>query len=329
MTAPPTKAGDVLFLFHKLPYDFEENLPLVIGPNVYLDNTPQYVLDEAYRILEDNSICPAFYLTSYGGIMNLCLRNPAAKVGSPEFNSSDLFFLSVIALRLRAPLEIETAMVFELGEHDELIKKCRLSRNKSPHHPDASTRYSPEDISVCKELTERQIHLWKLGYKRFTSALVLFGQVTCGMSESFQMTYLALFAALEALFVPSGNKATALARRVASFLTNYDFYLPYEDFEKYGTLENWLKNEYENGRNSLTHGVQDVTPWTKYSEPRAQTFGRLHEITRLCILGFMSLDDDKLAFHSESNGRRLQKGLDSLSPATGQFLDGQKMWTIL
>jgi hypothetical protein len=141
------------------------------------------------------------------------------------------------------------------------------------------------------------------------------------------MSYLALFASLEALFVPEGNnKAATLARRASDFLSTFEGHRPMDFLGSEG-IHRWLKKEYRDGRSNLVHGVQDVTPWTKnIGDEKEKAFGRLHEVVRLCILGFMSLDDEKLAFLSNSSGTRLQKELNNLGPAPGEFLEGQRMW---
>ena len=326
MKAPPQKPGDVFLLFHILPYNFEKELPLAVGPNVYLDNTPQNVLSEAHRPLEDDSVDLAFYLPAYGVFMNRCLRCPTGKVQLPGITPTDHFFLSVTALRLCKPLAIRIAVQFELGQEEDLIKNPFLFLLTSLWQPDNNAEYSAEDIRFSAEVAKRLLDVWNScgnRYKRIVSASVLFSQVTCGQSKSFQMVYMALFSALESLFVPKENKAEALARRVAKFLSSYDC----EGFKVSKGLEGWLRHEYEKGRNNLFHGVQDVSPWTKgLRKPKKEVLGRLHEITRLCILGFLSFDDDKLAVHSNSNGKKLQKWLDDLAPATGRFLEDQRMW---
>ena len=163
----------------------------------------------------------------------------------------------------------------------------------------------------------QRMHIGQTGFTRLISAGVLFAQVSCGHSKSLQMAYLALFAALDALFVPQGNKARTLARRVGNFLSSFTF--P-------ESLNDWLKSEYEQGRNNLAHGVQDVVPWTRTRNHRVEAFGRLHEITRLSLLGFFSLDDQKLGVLSSQSGTKLQTELDNLGPATGRYVDGQRFW---
>lgn len=324
MTVQPIRPGDTFLLFHSLPYDFKEDLPLPMGPNVYLDYTPQNVLDAAKPPALADYVYPGYNLEG-SGLTNCCLRSPATTVPQPKIIPSDIFFLSMTALRLRAPLAIEIAGQFELGRQDDLIKNPVLFFLKSPSPSNAC--YSGEDIHVSEELTKRQIYVADNRYTRVTSAIVFFAQVTCGLSWSFQMCYLALFASLEALFVPEGkNKAAVLACRASNFLSLFKGRRPLDFLDSAG-IQGWLKKEYKDGRSNLVHGVQDVTPWTKSIEPKkVDAFGRLHEITRLCILGFLSLDNDKLALHSNSSGNQLQRWLDSLGPATGRFLKDQRMW---
>jgi len=126
---------------------------------------------------------------------------------------------------------------------------------------------------------------------------------------------MSLFASLEALFVPKGNKAKTLARRVPSILSNVQFSFPVAD---------WLEKEYKSHRGNLAHGIQDVMPWSKLSPEKSEALGRLHELTRLSILGFMSLDNDVLEKLSIKNGSSLQNELDNLPAGGGAFLQDQK-----
>jgi hypothetical protein len=122
---------------------------------------------------------------------------------------------------------------------------------------------------------------------------------------------------LEALFVPTGkNKDATLGARVSSFLGTFDF--P-ED------LRQWLSKEYRCGRNNIAHGIHDVSFRTRLQDVRGKAFGRLHEIVRLCTLGFMGLRDEQLHSLSTMTGGKLRKELDNLNPAAGKFIDGQRM----
>lgn len=322
---PPRNPGDVFLLFYDLPYDFNVDLPLIAGPDVYLDRTPQEVLDHRYEDEggdKEHRLLVSYVLPGYGlpgmGVVHCCLRCPGnltAKLGPLE-----RFFLSIGALRLRKPIGIRVAGVFKLGQGDDLIKDPGLFHLTSSWQPNAEARYSAEDIEFGAKIAERTLHLWNLKCKRLNNAIVFFSQVTYGLIKSFQMAYLALFCALEALFVPTENKkAISLANRTANFLSCFPFPEP--------PLNDWLRDAYIR-RSNLAHGKQEFIPLEKapLSEEKQLAFGRLHEITRLSILGFMSLADNQLESLSKGSGKKLQKELDSIVPASGQFIDGQQMW---
>lgn len=310
-----TKSGDVFLLFHKLPFDFDEDLPLDIGPNIYLDATPQYLLATAEPALTD-FVLPGYHLPGIG-LTNCCLRYPAGATVLPELEPKSLFFNSIAALRLRAPIEIGIAGQFEFRPKPEghILENPELFQLVSIWQPFKNRHYSDKDVRLASEIATHILQLEK--HKRLMSAFVLFSQVTCGLSKSFQLAYLGLFSALEALFVPQGKKADTLAIRIARFLNRFD---------SDGSLEKWLSHEYKHGRSQLAHGIQDVKPWEKTRLSKVEAFGKLHEIARLCILGFLSMDDKKLVSLSGKTGTDLHNELDSLDPATGRFLDGQCMW---
>lgn len=287
MTVPQTEPQEV-FLLINIFYDHTEDLPLAVSLDVFLEDIPINEVLQAHDIPEANFIHAGYDCH----LFTKCLRSPVAK--------ANLFFPSITALRLQAPIAIVSAVQFELDRKNKDINNLRQLWLTTPWQPD------------------RQFELHNHNYKRIMSAMVLFSQVTCGFSKSFQMAYLALFAALEALFTPQKNKAKTLASRTAKFLEHLGFQEP---------LGHWLEEEYIQGRNKLAHGLQDVEPLkTQLSPDKEKVFGRLHEITRLCILGMMSLEDDKLASLTEQTGKHLREELDSLSPATGRFLDGQRPW---
>lgn len=309
------KSEDPCLLFDEFLYcDLKERLPLIVGPNVYLDHTPYDILDRKDLPELAPGVFPGY---PFSKPAPLCLRSPATGVGQWRLPSDVLFFLTLHALRLCKPAEIKIEGSFELGRGSD-IKSMTLFHLTSPWKPeDNANYYTAKDIKFSEKVAQRQLDLWGLKYKRINSAMVLFSQVTCGFSKSFQMSYLALFAALEALFVPKGKKAKTLACRAANFLSPFNF----------PELKDWLEKEYECGRNDLVHGVQDVVPWAKDLSPeKAVALGRLHEITRLSILGFMSLGDNQLESLSKRSGKELQKELDSIVPPSGRFLEGQQMW---
>lgn len=111
------KAGDFYLLFHELPFAFDEDLPLDLGLGVCLDSTPQCVLDNVDPALSDY-LLPGYNLPGMG-LNNCCLRCYTTK--APSLKASDLFFVSLSALRLRAPIGIRIA-----GQSNWVQKRNRL-----------------------------------------------------------------------------------------------------------------------------------------------------------------------------------------------------------
>jgi hypothetical protein len=320
MITATIKSGDVFLLFHRLPFAFDKDLPLTLGPNVYLAATPQALLDAAEPALTD-FVLPGYHLRE--GLTNCCLRYTADSnlLTELEFEPKNFFFNSIVALRLYAPIGIEIGgqFTFKPKPEGEIIENMELFQLFSPWQPIDNVRYSGKGILLASEIATHLIQPEKNNCKRLMSALVLFSQVTCGLSRSWQLSYLGLFSALEALFAPKGKKATILAKRIANFLNKFD---------SDSSLEQWLYNEYIYGRSQLVHGIQDIKPDTKISSSKIKSFGKLHEISRLCILGFLTMDNNKLVNLSEKKGADLQRELDSLDAASGRFLQGQYMWLV-
>src|SRR5918992_981779 len=101
MTIRLPRAGDFFLLFHDLRFEFDEDLPLNLAPGVCLDSTPQCVLDKVDPALA-HYLLPGYNLPGMG-LNNCCLR---CYMEAPRLNSSDLFFVSLSALRLTAPIVI-------------------------------------------------------------------------------------------------------------------------------------------------------------------------------------------------------------------------------
>lgn len=307
--------GDVYLLFHHLSYDFEEDLPLSLGPGICLDNTPQIWLDSAEEGLAD-LLLPGYNLPGMG-LNNCCVRCYFRPSSKKKLGPEDLLFLSLLSMRLHIPLEIRIGGQFLLGDDEERILEPTLYELSSPWSIDGPMRYTSSAIAQSAAIMERLINVEQINSNRLTTALVFFGQVTLGQSKSFQLSHLGLWAALEALFVPSGNKAASLSKRIAHFLCNFNF--P-------ESMDKWIKDEYINGRHKLAHGIHDATFGTKLRPERYQAFGRLHEITRLSLLGCLSMDSAELKELTTGSGNSLQRVLDNLAPASGDFLKGQKCW---
>lgn len=307
------KVGDIFLLFHQLPYDFEEDLPLAIAPNVFLEHTPQSILEKAEPAITDY-VLPGYHIEGTG-LTNCCLTYCADKGVTSKFESSYLLFSSITALRLSYPLEINVAGKFEVGIEIDLIRNAELFELCSPWNPTVKNLfYSKRDIKLASDISKLLIQDPVRGYERLTTAIIYFSQVTCGFSMSYQLSILGLFACLEALYTPEGkNKGSTLGRMISQFLSNFTF--PFN-------LAEWIEKEYKN-RNKITHGAQYIAPTTKLREPKYKAFGRLHEITRLSILGFLSISDSLVKRLSQSGKRKLQSELDNLPTASGKYIDHQ------
>ena len=312
---PIPKSGDLYLLFHHLPYDFDEDLPLHLGPGICLDKTPQEWLDSAEKGLAD-FLLPGYSLPGMG-LNNCCLRCYSSPIPDQKLMPENLLFLSLLCLRLHMPLEIRIGGQFRLGDDEDRILEPTLYELTTPWGIEGFMRYTSSEIAKSSEILERIIELDRLDLSRLTSGLIYFSHVTLGESKSFQLSHLGLFAVLEALFVPSQNKANSLSKRISHFLTNYEF--P-------ESIDKWIKNEYINGRHKLAHGIHDSTFGEKLRPKRYQAFSRLHEITRLSLLGFLSMDTNLLKEINISSGKNLQRVLDTLAPASGNFLKDQKCW---
>jgi hypothetical protein len=96
------------------------------------------------------------------------------------------------------------------------------------------------------------------------------------------------------------------------------------------TITEWLREEYKHRRGRLAHGVQDLLEWrwVEVSEEKIVALGRLHEIVRLSILGFLGMSDFVLTKHSALKGTYLQQFLERLELAHGSFLEGQRAYCV-
>lgn len=310
------RQGDTFLLFNTFSYDFDQNLPLPIGPKVCLDLTPSDILDRAEPKALADCIFPGYNLPI--STPNSCLRIPYNIDFHSTISTNEFFFLSVSALRLYAPIAIGITGQFLLGPEDDLIDNPILYQIKSTWNPKQNVYYNGRDIDNVNMICNRLYKLFygnnACNYKRIISAYVLFSQITIGFTLSYQMCIIGLFAALESIFVPKGNKAKTIAARIVKFLD-----LPASD-------ESWLIDKY-NHRSDIVHGFQDVKLWSgELDRKKSETFGKLHEITRLCILGFLSLEDEKLNILSSANGTQLQNELGNLGKADGEYFSGQQLW---
>lgn len=328
MPAPPITPGDIFLLFYSFPFDFGADLPIGIGPAVFLDSTPPQILDEANPAGLADFVLPGYSLPGIG-LVQCCLRKPVSMMVPGGMTAPNALFSSLAALRLVAPLGIEIAGQFELSNSPEKISSPTLYNLRSSWQPSSGQYryYTGALIDTASRVADRIMAI--RDEKRIFTAYNLFTQVTVGMVSSLQMAIMGLFAALEALFVPKGNYARALATRVARFLSPFQF--PME-------LAKWVEEEYIHARSKLIHGIQDMHPSGKQPRQQGQVsvggvdptrtlaFGRLHELVRLSTLGFLSLPDEVIKEHSRKTGTHLQDLVEKLGPAEGEFINTQTAW---
>lgn len=325
------RAGDVFLLFQKLPYDFHSGTPPIkILENLYFDKTPSELLDpqrfyspsDVNGLLEYaglvNMILPGHTLPGTG-IVHCCLRYDSTKDSQyPNVAASSLFANFITALRLQKPCPIVGGGQFEVGSDDEPIKNPGSWNRTTVHNPRDAGRYSKDDIEVSSNITQDLLEIRQSNNEsHIESALIYFSQVTQGFSISLQMSYLELWAALEALFQPTGTKkAETIARRITAYLSGF--------FENDENMEQWLITEYIKRRSKFIHGSHIAAPDLQNVRRGKDAFPKLHEVTRLCLLGFLSMEKSERRQVFQKKG--MQKRLDSLACAEGKYLNKQRMY---
>ncbi|GAH56454.1 unnamed protein product, partial [marine sediment metagenome] len=262
----------------------------------YLDNTPDELLDskrfypegdQIDRLLEHaclvNIVLPYYNLPGIG-VNQCCLRYDILKTSQyPNVAASSLFAHFITALRLQKPCHIVGGGQFEVGSDDEPIKNPASWNRTTVHNPKDAGRYSKNDIEVASNITKDLLEIRQSNDERqLESAIIYFSQVTQGFSVSLQLSYLGLWAALEALFKPYKLKYITIARRITAYLSGF--------LANNGDLENWLKDEYKMRRNTFIHGSHIAPPDLQNRRKGKDALRKLHEVTRLCLLGFLSME---------------------------------------
>jgi hypothetical protein len=252
------------------------------------------------------------------------LRYDSGKTNQyPDFGHSALFATFITALRLQKPCSIQVGGIFTFGGDDEPIQHPALWNLTSPDILTDGSSYSQKDIQISSNIAKELLEISQSGEEnRIKSALIYFSQVTQGFSKSLQLSYLGLWASLEAIFQPTVNKAETLARRITAYLS--PFSLPH--FSSPQDMGKWLKNEYIHRRSRFIHGSYIALPKLQNVIKGHVAFPKLHEITRLCLLGFLSLEKSKRKQILQQNGNQLQHTLDNLGQAQGKYLDQQKIY---
>jgi len=183
--------GDIFLLFEVFPFEFDKDLPLPLGPCVYLDDTPHSILQSAKPAALADFVLPGYHLGS--GAVACCLRCSVSETRPLEIEPSNLFFMAITALRLKIPLRIQVAGQFEAGESDfPMGKNFRLYYLRSAWSPNTNSRYNSGDIHSADRIARRYIEILENKCKRLISAIVLYFQAN--FTNFFQPSYLSLFA---------------------------------------------------------------------------------------------------------------------------------------
>lgn len=325
--------GDIFLLFHQLHYDFHTGeLPIAIFRNLYFDETPSQLLNPLYLASQNdvqsllkytglvNMLLPGHTLPGMG-IVHCCLRYDSATAHQYVASKANTLFSTFItALRLKKPCPIIVGGRFEYGSTSEPLKNPTYSRLlTSPYNPRLNLRYNKDDVLSASFIAEDLMQVSEAGNKgKIRSALIYFSQITQGFSISLQLCYLGLWAALEGLFSPTGsNKAQTISNRISTYLAS--FHDPNE-------LYKWCLREYRERRSKFIHGSHIALPNLQNIRRGGIAFQRLHEITRLCLLGFLSLNVSERNEIFLLTGKKLQKKLDNLGKGKGRYLENQKMY---
>lgn len=319
-------------LFHQLPYDYTKELPFELGNDVTLEKTPFDILTaepeesdhDDYRA-HVNFILPGYDIKG-NGVNHCCLSILYDRNITKQYPSGTLFFTTLTAMRLFRPAYIYVAGGFRFESRKDHINDMIQYNLKSIYNPDSKIRFSPDDLTKIKHINGLLISDHINSYKPLVAAITLFSQITNGLVKSYQMAYLGLFTVLESLFRPEARHDgdsydQILSNSVPSFLSSF--------VDIPDNLSDWLCKSYRQKRNKLAHGMYEVNPDNiELSDDKINEFGKLHETTRLCILGFLSLNEDTIEEIRKARRRVLRNIIDNLKPDNRLFLTNQKLWLV-
>lgn len=319
----PLKQGDMVMLFHHFPFAYDRALPLQIGPGVCMDNTPFGLLDSIENGLID-FILPGYSIEGFHRNAT-CFRCYLSEVDT-TIAQDELLFYSLLALRLQTPRFFNCGGTFIVGDNEQpIIKPTRYAWScfwsaKKPHH------LTLKKITDSLIISKRLIEVKQSEFKRIHDGLLFFANSSMAGSTSLPLRYIGLFGALEAIFCPNKTKSKTLSKRASSFLCQF-----HRQFSKLKIgskkMGEWIEDQYIRVRSQIVHGTYDSKLQIEKDITGYQNYGILHEITRLSLLGFISLENDLLSKLSESSGVALQRTIDNLNSASGNYLTNQRIWT--
>lgn len=313
--------GDKIFLFSEFSYDFK-TLPLQIVEGVDLIYTPSEY--ELYSL--DNNDKPFRYVNPLLNIPACGIKKCCIRISSKIKNQDEIFWQIILAFRLIKPLFIGISGSFKYTENDKCSEPSlywifsRINSASLQNGIQKDEVYSAEDFKIVAKIL-KQIRVSIKHFKRLKLAIASFTQITSGQSISYSMLYHELFACLEALF-GSPYSGYFLSKRAYGFLQDQNCIVGC-DFKK------WLEEEYKNGRNNVSHGNPDY--WMVKNKVQLSISGKrysdllkLHEIARLCILGFLGLRYTQLKGYNDTFEQKTT--FFNELRASSLFLKNQKMF---
>jgi hypothetical protein len=316
---------DEYLLFTDLPFNFEVDLPLDFGNGVFLvDPGP------AYQVIDADDELAALATperVARMGQVDACLRSAHGRGGSERAREN--LWLAVLALRLARPVHIGTSSSFGVEAGQWAGMGISLSKMETSVNPQAAASFDADVVRQARDINRRLQTMRKPALARFRSAMTMYSHVDLGRVASWQLSVLGLFACLDCLFPqPSPRVANylvrekygeRLARRVAKFLST---------IARPPRLQSWIATSYGRWRNPLAHGFHDVGLGSRGSASRSAMLLKLHEVTRLTLLGFMGLSNDDILglLPAHADTVAVQNGLDAIGAAPASYLQDQQFW---
>lgn len=284
--------GTYYLLFSRLPFDFDNELPIDIGGGVSLCRP-----DPLYELIVDDLQLQAILVPhelARRGQCHVALCRELNRSTNEQRARQDIY-LAWYAMRLASPVPAATSGCAVLvGGHVEDPRTD--SRNAVLSKQPVPPQYDAEVLGKARRINLRVRQLSDRRLQRARSALVLFSHVDIGRLESWQLTCIALFSVLECVFPqprpglrPAVGKETygeRLGRRVQAFL---------EGMPEGRNVGRWIARNYDQYRNPLAHGFHPVGMRSRMPSRRVNIVQRLHSVCRTVLLGMIGLDNQTLA----------------------------------
>lgn len=305
-------------LFENLPFDHHIQLPVDLGAGVRLaDPSPAY--DVINRCQVHQVTLVPYHLRGQP-LVRICLARDL-KASTNEQKARDDVYLAYYAMRLAMPVLTATsgALIIEDGQVVSPTRDARGAFRSACSGP----AYTIDAFETARVLNLRMRTLKGPGLDRMRSALALYSHVDLGSVQSWQLTYLGLVGVLECVFpqpfprtvadrmtVRDASYGDRLGRRVAAFLRGSG---------SARGLAAFIAGSYKARRNKVAHGFHPVRGAGRLRKQNAKLVLRLHHISRLVLLGMLSLENDVLAalLPSAAGALAVQNGLDEIATVRG------------